>query len=109
VQHTYVVGGTTQNRDDAFLHFAPPVPEIVADTERGDLIPLEFSKTKIECTPLVVRGIGPWSAHYLMMRSFGFLDCMLVGDTGLGKGQVILHESFFNDKGGRKISTYRKR
>jgi AraC family transcriptional regulator of adaptative response / DNA-3-methyladenine glycosylase II len=38
-----------------------------------------------------VRGIGPWSANYLMLRSFGFADCVPVGDTGL----VTALEVFF--------------
>ena len=45
-----------------------------------------MSATRIERTLLAVRGIGPWSASYLMMRCFGFLDCVPVGDTGLTMG-----------------------
>ncbi|CAN5148587.1 hypothetical protein BH24PSE2_BH24PSE2_06900 [soil metagenome] len=30
-----------------------------------------------------VRGIGLWSANYLMLRALGFADCVPVGDTGL--------------------------
>jgi len=32
---------------------------------------------------LAVRGIGVWSANYLMMRACGFADCVPVGDSGL--------------------------
>ncbi len=35
---------------------------------------------------LALRGIGPWTAHYVMMRGFGFEDCVPVGDAGLVKG-----------------------
>lgn len=38
-----------------------------------------------------VRGIGPWSANYLMLRALGFGDCVPVGDTGL----VTALEVFF--------------
>jgi AraC family transcriptional regulator of adaptative response / DNA-3-methyladenine glycosylase II len=38
-----------------------------------------------------VRGLGPWSANYLMMRSFGFMDCVPFGDTGLLAGLVNLY------------------
>jgi AraC family transcriptional regulator of adaptative response / DNA-3-methyladenine glycosylase II len=94
--------------------FAPPSPEAVAALEPDDLGELQFSRakagylvdaarsvvdgrlpltalhgksaTRIERTLLAVRGIGPWSAHYLMMRCFGFLDCVPLGDTGLATG-----------------------
>jgi AraC family transcriptional regulator, regulatory protein of adaptative response / DNA-3-methyladenine glycosylase II len=39
--------------------------------------------SRAERTLLDTRGIGPWSAHYLMMRGLGFNDCVPVGDTGL--------------------------
>lgn len=94
--------------------FAPPSPEAVARLEPEDLAALGYSRakagylvgaarsvvdgrlplaalagtsaTRAERTLLAVRGIGPWSAHYLMMRGFGFLDCVPLGDTGLASG-----------------------
>ncbi len=30
-----------------------------------------------------VRGIGPWSANYILMRGAGHLNCLPVGDSGL--------------------------
>jgi AraC family transcriptional regulator of adaptative response / DNA-3-methyladenine glycosylase II len=94
--------------------YAPPAPEAVAQLEVDDLIALGYSRakasylvgaarsvadgrlplaelasmsaTRAERTLLAVRGIGPWSAHYLMMRCFGFLDCLPLGDTGLATG-----------------------
>jgi AraC family transcriptional regulator of adaptative response / DNA-3-methyladenine glycosylase II len=94
--------------------YTPPAPEAVAALEPEDLVALKFSRakaeyligaarsvvdgrlplealagvsvTRIERTLRAVRGIGPWSAHYLMMRSFGFLDCVPLGDTGLTSG-----------------------
>jgi len=44
----------------------------------------ERPATVVERTLLDVRGLGPWSTNYLMMRGFGFADCVPVGDTGLG-------------------------
>ena len=32
---------------------------------------------------LGVRGLGPWSVHYLMMRSFALADCLPAGDVAL--------------------------
>lgn len=94
--------------------YAPPAPEAVAHLEPADVCALGYSRakaeylvgaaravadgrlpladlatasaTRAERTLLAVRGIGPWSAHYLMMRGFGFLDCVPVGDTGLASG-----------------------
>lgn len=94
--------------------YAPPSVAAVAALEPEALLPLSFSRakasyligaarsaldgrlpldalagssaTRIERTLLAVRGIGPWSAHYLMMRHYGFLDCVPIGDTGLTSG-----------------------
>lgn len=41
------------------------------------------SATAAEAKLLAVRGLGPWSTHYMLMRGFGFADCVPVGDTGL--------------------------
>ena len=32
---------------------------------------------------LAVRGLGPWSVNYIMMRALGFADCAPIGDAGL--------------------------
>jgi 3-methyladenine DNA glycosylase/8-oxoguanine DNA glycosylase len=32
---------------------------------------------------LAARGIGPWTANYVLMRGFGFADCAPIGDAGL--------------------------
>lgn len=99
--------------------FAPPTPEAVADLDAEDLVRSQFSgrkaeyltgtarlvaegklplarlaaapATRIEQELLAVRGLGPWSASYLMMRSFGFEDCVPVGDSGLVRGLMKLY------------------
>lgn len=99
--------------------FAPPTPEAVADLDAEDLVRNQFSRrkaeyligtarlvaggelpldrlasssaTRIEQALLAVRGLGPWSASYLMMRSFGFEDCVPVGDSGLVRGLMNLY------------------
>lgn len=91
--------------------FAPPPPDRVAELTVEDLAPLQFSRRKAEYligaaqrvvagtldlaalgdlpparaerALLALRGLGPWSANYLMMRAFGFPDCLPLGDTGL--------------------------
>jgi AraC family transcriptional regulator of adaptative response / DNA-3-methyladenine glycosylase II len=94
--------------------FAPPTPAAVAALEPADLLPLQFSRqkadyviqtarliidgkldlaalrtmsaTRAERTLLAVRGLGPWSVNYLMMRALGFPDCVPLGDTGVTSG-----------------------
>jgi AraC family transcriptional regulator of adaptative response / DNA-3-methyladenine glycosylase II len=93
---------------------APPSPDEVARLEPGDLLPLQYSRqkaeyligaarlvaagkldlaalrsqsaTRVERTLLGVRGLGPWSVNYLMMRSLEFPDCVPLGDTGVTSG-----------------------
>ncbi len=38
-----------------------------------------------EAALLAVRGIGPWSANYILMRGVGLPDRVPVGDSGLGE------------------------
>ncbi|MFO1446802.1 MAG: Ada metal-binding domain-containing protein [Opitutaceae bacterium] len=94
--------------------YLPPTPDDVARLEVSDLLPLKFSRPKasyvidisrritsgalilddlahqsasrVERTLLAVRGLGPWSVNYLMMRSLGFADCVPLGDTGVTSG-----------------------
>ena len=84
--------------------YAPPTPAAVARLEPGQLRSWKFSRQKsdylvatarlvaegkldlaslrpssavrAERTLLAVRGLGPWSVNYLMMRSLGFADCV---------------------------------
>jgi AraC family transcriptional regulator of adaptative response / DNA-3-methyladenine glycosylase II len=91
--------------------FAPPTPAAVAVIEPSELLPLQFSRqkadyliaiarlitqgrldleslrtmsaTRAERTLLALRGLGPWSVNYLMMRALGFADCVPYGDTSV--------------------------
>ncbi len=95
---------------------APPTPEAVARLDPGDLTARQFSRRKaeyligtaaaiasgelpldrfpeepatlVERRLLAVRGLGPWTAHYVMLRALGFADCVPVGDSGLAAGLV---------------------
>ena len=100
--------------------FAPPTPAAVAALTPADLAPLQFSRskadylisiarlisegrldleglrlqsaTRVERTLLAIRGLGPWSVNYLMMRALGFPDCVPWGDTGVTSGlQALLN------------------
>ena len=42
------------------------------------------SATRAAQVLLALRGIGPWSANYVMMRGIGFHDSLPVGDSGIG-------------------------
>lgn len=90
---------------------AHPSPERVARLDYGDLVALQFSRRKaeylidaartiasgaldleglrylpvrrVEQALSRLRGLGPWSVQYLLMRSLGFEDCVPVGDVAL--------------------------
>jgi AraC family transcriptional regulator, regulatory protein of adaptative response / DNA-3-methyladenine glycosylase II len=90
---------------------AHPTPDAVAALDYDDLTRRRFSRRKAEYVIdtaraiasgelpldaladapatvaakrlLDVRGLGPWSAAYLLMRGYGFADCVPVGDAGL--------------------------
>ncbi len=98
---------------------AHPTPEAVAALEPADLARRRFSRAKAEAlvgaarsfvaagedpedlaheaAPVVedrlrsLRGIGPWTAQYVLLRGAGFADCVPVGDTGLGEALRRLH------------------
>lgn len=100
--------------------FAPPTPAAVAALSPADLAPLQFSRskadylistarlidagqlpleplalqsaTRVERTLLAIRGLGPWSVNYLMMRALGFPDCVPWGDTGVTSGLQALFQ-----------------
>jgi 3-methyladenine DNA glycosylase/8-oxoguanine DNA glycosylase len=96
---------------------AHPTPHAVARLNYDDLLPFQFSRRKAEYlidiarlidmgalsldpeTPaaelekrlLAVRGLGPWSVNYIMMRAFGLPDCVPLGDTGLTSALQRFH------------------
>lgn len=43
----------------------------------------DYPASSAEATLRGVRGIGPWSAQYVLMRGCGLPDCVPVGDAGL--------------------------
>jgi len=46
----------------------------------------ELNSVKLESELTSLRGFGPWSVNYLMMRCLGLVDCVPLGDTGLVAG-----------------------
>ena len=105
------VGVQLEGSASAAPLYAPPTPESIAVLEPSDLHQLGWSKRKaeylldiaravadgsfdpeglagrsataIERELLAIRGLGPWSVNYLMMRAFGFADCVPIGDAAL--------------------------
>ena len=77
-------------RDLTRLQFSRRKAEYLIDAARalaGGEIALDSLATapagRVEKVLLGIRGIGPWSARYVMMRAFAFADCVPVGDSGL--------------------------
>jgi 3-methyladenine DNA glycosylase/8-oxoguanine DNA glycosylase len=40
-----------------------------------------------------IRGIGPWTVQYALLRGLGFADCLPAGDAGLAQGLARLLEA----------------
>jgi AraC family transcriptional regulator of adaptative response / DNA-3-methyladenine glycosylase II len=64
--------------------------EYVIDTARAIVSgELRVQRVEEETVPalearlLAVRGLGPWSAQYVLLRGYGFADCVPAGDSGL--------------------------
>ncbi|MDX2185418.1 MAG: Ada metal-binding domain-containing protein [Opitutaceae bacterium] len=68
------------------------VAERVVDG-RLDLVALETaSATRVARTLGEITGIGPWTVNYVMLRGFGWPDCVPYGDTGVTSGLKKLHK-----------------
>lgn len=99
--------------------YAHPDPARVAALEMEDLTALRFSRSKAsyligvarliaegilsldalaagtsaeaETALVAVRGIGTWTARYILLRGFGFPDMAPIGDSGLATALQRLH------------------
>jgi len=63
----------------------------------------ERPASSVEEELMAVRGIGVWSAQYLMMRACAFADCLPVGDSGLRSALRAFLE-LESPPDGRKVS-----
>jgi len=99
--------------------YANPDPARVAALDMEDLTSLRFSRSKAsyligvarqieegvlslealaqgsageaEAALVAVRGIGTWTARYILLRGFGFPDMAPIGDSGLATALQRLH------------------
>lgn len=99
----------TYNHKAYYIH---PTVEVIANVSVQELMDLKFSRRKseylidiakrmhsqmlskdmlmdikdtneIERSLIKIRGIGPWTAHYVMVRALGVQDAFPIGDVGL--------------------------
>ena len=112
---TKVVNGST--------HYCFPTPKTLLDADREELVTMQFSKQKINyiyniseafCSGelnrnalleldkpqqmeklTAIKGIGPWTANYVSMKSLRDMTCIAYGDTGLSSA---LHKHFATEK-----------
>lgn len=99
---------------DNQIYFSFPTPEILAKANRNDLITMKFSRQKIDYLMNIsnafvdnqiskeilhnckskderiekltsIKGIGIWSANYVLMKSIRDTSCITYGDSGLNK------------------------
>ncbi|MEL6560783.1 MAG: DNA glycosylase [Bacteroidota bacterium] len=97
---------------DGYAHYSFPSAEKVANLDIQDLKSIQFSQRKAEYLIGIarlfvsgaisyeqvaslgdtesmvaelcqIRGIGQWSANYVLMKTFNRMDCITHGDTGL--------------------------
>lgn len=106
-----------------------PSPETILKADRDELVAMQFSKQKINylyniseafCSGeinrddllnlpkseqmdklLAIKGIGPWTANYVSMKSLRDMTCIAYGDTGLS---TALHTHFATVKKPDKVT-----
>jgi DNA-3-methyladenine glycosylase II len=120
-------GDVIEHKGQALYCF--PTPQQLANIERDELVAMQFSKQKINyiinisqafCEDvlnkkhmlnldkkaqmeklLAIKGIGPWTANYVSMKSLRDMTCIAYGDTGLSSA---LHTHFNTEKKPDKIT-----
>jgi DNA-3-methyladenine glycosylase II len=66
---------------DALLRVATMVVDGELDFLELSKLPAEQALAKL----VAIKGIGPWTAHYTLMRGLGMMDCSLHGDVAVRK------------------------
>jgi DNA-3-methyladenine glycosylase II len=103
---------------DDLVYRAFPTPEAIASRSNDDLLALAFSRRKAEYVRdlaiqvasgdldleglrgrehgeilqrlIAIRGIGRWTAEYVLLRGYGYPDALPAGDAGLRR-QIMRH------------------
>ena len=104
------------------VYFTFPTPEILAKASRNDLISMKFSRQKIDYLMNIsnaflegqiskeilfkckntnerieqltaIKGIGIWSANYVLLKSFQDMSCITYGDSGLNKAIHVIYKT----------------
>lgn len=112
-----LAGRKVPGAGDMRLH---PDADAIADLDPGDLTSRRFSRSKTaylidiaklvaggeldlatladgsaraaEARLLALRGLGPWTVNYVMLRGFGFADAVPVGDSALATALQRFHQ-----------------
>lgn len=114
--------GDCIEQDDS-KYYCFPSPQTILNADRDELVAMQFSKQKINYlyniseafysgqlnrddllslnksqqmeTLLAIKGIGPWTANYVSMKSLRDMTCIAYGDTGLSSA---LYTHFATEK-----------
>jgi DNA-3-methyladenine glycosylase II len=109
-------------------YYCFPSPHILNEVSQDELIKMQFSKQKINYIKNIskafcdkkmnkqelmksssekqleqlqaIKGIGPWTANYVSMKSLRNMNCIAYGDTGLS---AALHKHFNTEKKPNKL------
>jgi DNA-3-methyladenine glycosylase II len=81
--HTMKAVGFSQSKAQTLLTLASMVVDGTLPLERWVHAP-DFDE--IQTRLLAIRGIGPWTVSYALLRGFGWLDGALHGDAGVRRG-----------------------
>ena len=119
---------------EAEVHHLFPKPEVLAELDREDLKALQFSRQKadyvIHVAQLVsqhviskeqllalpdreaqlkalvaVKGIGEWTANYVLMKTVKDMNCITIGDTSLNSA-LEAHELVKNKKDKEEVRRF---
>ena len=104
------------------IYYSFPTPEALVKADRNDLIAMKFSRQKIDYLHIIsqafldnqiskeillncnykeekmqkltaIKGIGVWTANYVLMKSLREMSCITYGDSGLNKAIYTIFDT----------------
>lgn len=104
------------------IYFSFPTPEVLVKAKMSDLIKMQFSRQKIDYLFNIsnafidgqinkkillnckdkneriehltsIKGIGVWTANYVLMKSIRDMSCITYGDSGLNKAIYTIYKA----------------